>query len=56
MTTPLTSTNEDIPNGQLMQLALEVMSQAIGSLQDDDQSRGLTSKHKDLALPPVCAL
>ena len=56
MTTPLTSTNEDIPNGQLMQLALEVMSQAIGSRQDDDQSRELTSEHKDLALPPVCAL
>ena len=56
MTIPLTSTNEDIPNGQLMQLALEVMSQAIGSRQDDDQSRELTSEHKDLALPPVCAL
>ena len=56
MTTPPTSMNEDIPNGQLMQLALEVMSQAIGSRQDDDQNRGLTSEHKDLALPPVCAL
>ena len=50
MTTPLTSSNEDIPNGQLMQLALEVMSQAIGSRQDDDQSSELTSEHNDLAL------
>ena len=56
MTTPLTSTNEYIPNGQLMQLALEVMSQAIGPRQENDQSRGLTSEHEYLALPPVCAL
>jgi hypothetical protein len=48
--------NEDIPNGQLMHLALEVMNQAIESNYSDDQSEGLTSEFKGISIPPVCAL
>jgi hypothetical protein len=48
--------NEDIPNGQLMHLALEVMNQAIESNYNDEQSEGLTSEFKGISIPPVCAL
>ena len=51
-----TSTNEEVPNGQLMHLALEVVSKVIESPQNDDQSGDLTYDHTDISLPPVCAL
>ena len=51
-----TSTNEDIPNGQLMHLALEVISKVAESPQNNDQSRDLAFGVRDNALPPVCAL
>ena len=51
-----TSTNEEIPNGQLMHLALEVVSKVIESPQNNDQSGDLTYDHTDISLPPVCAL
>ena len=51
-----TSTNEKIPNGQLMHLALEAVSKVIKSPQNNDQSGDLTYDHTDISLPPVCAL
>ena len=51
-----TSTNEEIPNGQLMHLALEVVSKAIESPQNNVQSGGRKYDHTDISLPPVCAL
>ena len=51
-----TSTNEEIPNGQLMHLALEVVKKVIESPQNNDQSGDLTYDHTDISLPPVCAL
>ena len=51
-----TSTNEKIPNGQLMHLALEVVSKVIESPQNNDQSGDLAYDHTDIPLPPVCAL
>ena len=56
MTTPHTSTNEETPNGQLMHLALEVMSKAIESRQNDYQHTEQISEFTDIVLPPVCAL
>jgi hypothetical protein len=51
-----TSSNEKIPNGQLMDLALEVVSKVIESPQNNDQSGDLTYDHSDISFPPVCAL
>ena len=51
-----TSTNEDLPNGQLMHLALEVMDKAAESPQNINQSGGLTYDIRDDALTPVCSL
>ena len=51
-----TSTNEEIPNGQLMHLALEVVKKVIESPQNNDQSGDLTYEYTDISLPPVCAL
>ncbi len=51
-----TTTNKDIPNGQLMHLALEVVHKVVESNHLNDQSRELTSDHQDISLPPVCAL
>ena len=52
-----TSTNEDLPNGQLMHLALEVMDkEAAESPQNINQSGSLTYDIRDDVLPPVCAL
>ena len=56
MIPPHTSANEETPNGQLMHLALEVMSQTVESRQNDDQNRDPISDLKNIALPPVCAL
>ena len=51
-----TTTNKDIPNGQLMHLALEVVHKVVESNHLNDQTRELTSDHQDISLPPVCAL
>ena len=51
-----TSSIEKIPNGQLMDLALEVVSKVIESPQNNDQSGDLAYDHTDIPLPPVCAL
>ena len=51
-----TSTNEDLPNGQLMHLALEVMDKVADSPQNINQSGSLTYDIRDDVLPPVCAL
>ncbi len=56
MIPPHTSANEATPNGQLMHLALEVMSKTVESSQNDDQNRDLISDLKNITLPPVCAL
>ena len=56
MADPQTSTNENIPNGQLMHLALEVISKVAESPQEIDQSRDFAYDVKNSALPPVCAL
>jgi len=53
---PQTSTNENIPNGQLMHLALEVVSKVAESPQEIDQSRDFAYDIKNSILPPVCAL
>ncbi len=52
-----TSSNEKIPNGQLMDLALEVVSKVIESPQNNDQGGDLIAyDHSDISFPPVCAL
>ena len=56
MADPQTSTNGNIPNGQLMHLALEAVSKVAESPQDIDQSIDFTYDVKNSALPPVCAL
>jgi hypothetical protein len=56
MTDLHTSTNEDLPNGQLMHLALEVMDKVAESPQNINQIGSLTYDIRDDALPPVCAL
>ena len=56
MADPQTSTNEDLPNGQLMHLALEVMDKVAKSQQNINQIGSLTYDIRDDALPPVCAL
>ena len=56
MTTSNTPVNNDIPNGQLMHLALEVMNQTVESHHNDQQSEGLTSEFKGISPPAVCAL
>ena len=56
MTTSNTPEKNDIPNGQLMHLALEVMNQAIESNYNNEQREGLTSEFKVISIPPVCAL
>ena len=53
---PQSSTNENIPNGQLMHLALEVVSKVAESPQDIDQRRDFAYDIKNSILPPVCAL
>ena len=51
-----TSTNEDLPKGQLMHLALEVIEKSAESPQNINQCGNLTYDIRDDALPPVCAL
>ena len=51
-----TSTNEDLPNSQLMHLALEVMDKAAESPENVNQSGSLTYDIRDDILPSVCAL
>lgn len=51
-----TSTNEDLPNGQLMHLAFEAMDKAAESPENINQNGNLTYDIRDDALPPVCAL
>lgn len=56
MTEPHTSKNEEIPNGQLMHLALEVARKAIETQQNSDINRDAIHNIKDASLPPICAL
>ena len=49
------SDNTDIPNGQLMHLATEVVKKSIESSQSEVQNRDF-SYFNDMTFPPVCAL
>ncbi len=53
---PNTSTSLEVPNGQLMHLALEVVNQAIETRQTIDHNKELPHDFQGIALHPVCAL
>ena len=53
---PNTSTSLEVPNGQLMHLALEVVNQAIETRQTIDHNNELPHDFQGIALHPVCAL
>ena len=51
-----TPTSLEVPNGQLMHLALEVVNQAIETRQTIDHNNELPHDFQGIALHPVCAL
>ena len=56
MMEPNTPTSLEVPNGQLMHLALEVVNQAIETRQTIDHNNELPHDFQGIALHPVCAL